>query len=94
MYMKTKLLNTCYSFGAAVVIYGAWCKILHKPAANLFLTLGLLTEVTIFVIYGIMEWFTKPLTKEERISHFNDTGELTSAVKETNSILKSVFKVN
>lgn len=91
-----KIINTAYSVGAAIVIFGAWCKILHKPGANTFLTLGLLTEVIIFIVYAVMEWRStaETVTKEDRVQRFSDTGELTSAVKETNSILKNVFKVN
>ncbi|MGC9470971.1 MAG: gliding motility protein GldL [Bacteroidales bacterium] len=37
-----------YGFGASIVIVGALFKIQHWPAAGTFLTLGLLTEATIF----------------------------------------------
>ncbi|HDR88008.1 MAG TPA: gliding motility protein GldL [Bacteroidetes bacterium] len=37
-----------YGLGASVVIVGALFKIQHWPAAGLFLTVGLLTEATIF----------------------------------------------
>lgn len=37
-----------YGFGASVVIVGALFKIQHWPLAGTFLTLGLLTEATIF----------------------------------------------
>jgi gliding motility-associated protein GldL len=40
--------------GAAVVIFGAWAKILHKPYADFMLTVGLLTEATIFLIYAFL----------------------------------------
>jgi len=40
--------------GAAVVIFGAWAKILHKPFADIMLTIGLLTEATIFIIYAFL----------------------------------------
>lgn len=46
-------LNVATSFGAAVVIIGAWQKITHQPAADVFLTIGLLTEAIIFALYGI-----------------------------------------
>lgn len=49
-----KLLNTFVSMGAAVVIFGAWQKILHASLADLFLTIGLLTEAAIFAVYGFL----------------------------------------
>jgi gliding motility-associated protein GldL len=49
---KEKILNLAYSLGAAVVIFGAWCKLEHKSFADTMLTIGLFTEVAIFIIYG------------------------------------------
>jgi len=40
--------------GAAIVIFGAWAKLLHKPFADFMLTVGLLTEATIFVVYAFL----------------------------------------
>ncbi|MHA4812384.1 GldL-related protein [Flavitalea flava] len=56
-----KILNTVYSFGAAVVIFGAWGKLEHKDFGSAALTVGLLTEVAIFCVYGLMEWRKKSL---------------------------------
>jgi len=47
-----KIVNAVVSIGAAVVIFGAWAKILHKSFADVMLTVGLLTEAFIFVIYA------------------------------------------
>ena len=49
-----KIVNTIVSVGAAVVIFGAWAKILHKSYADVMLTVGLLTEAAIFLIYAFM----------------------------------------
>ena len=38
-----KLVNVIVCVGAAVVIFGAWAKILHKSFADIMLTVGLLT---------------------------------------------------
>jgi len=43
-------MNFIYGVGAAVVIVGAWAKILHLPIANTMITVGLLTEAFIFCI--------------------------------------------
>lgn len=44
------VMNFIYGAGAAVVIVGAWAKILHLPIANTMITVGLLTEAGIFLI--------------------------------------------
>jgi gliding motility-associated protein GldL len=49
-----KLVNIFVCVGAAVVIFGAWAKILHKPYADTMLTIGLLTEAAIFLIYAFL----------------------------------------
>ena len=49
-----KVINMVVSIGAAVVIFGAWAKILHKSYADIMLTVGLLTEAAIFLIYAFL----------------------------------------
>jgi gliding motility-associated protein GldL len=49
-----KIVNVIVCVGAAVVIFGAWAKILHKPFADLMLTIGLLTEAFIFLVYAFL----------------------------------------
>lgn len=49
-----KITNIIVSVGAAVVIFGAWAKILHLSFADLMLTVGLLTEAGIFLVYGYL----------------------------------------
>ncbi len=49
-----KRVNTIVSLGAAVVIFGAWAKILHKSFADYMLTIGLLTEAAIFLLYAFI----------------------------------------
>jgi uncharacterized protein YukE len=47
-----KLFNLFYSWGAAVVIIGALCKITHFPYGNTILVIGMLTEALVFFIAG------------------------------------------
>lgn len=49
-----RVVNIVVSVGAAVVIFGAWAKILHKSFADVMLTVGLLTEAAIFLIYAFL----------------------------------------
>lgn len=43
-------LNVLYSLGAAVVILGALCKIMHYPIGNYLLPIGMIVEVFVFII--------------------------------------------
>ena len=49
-----KITNVIVSAGAAVVIFGAWAKILHLSFADMMLTVGLLTEAGIFLVYAYL----------------------------------------
>lgn len=49
-----RIVNIIVCVGAAVVIFGAWAKILHKPYADVMLTIGLLTEAFIFLVYAFL----------------------------------------
>lgn len=57
-FYKTKSFKTAknmlFGVGAAVVIIGAWAKILHFSWASYALTAGLLTEAFIFFISGVI----------------------------------------
>lgn len=45
-----RFFNFAYSIGAAIVIWGALFKILHLPGGNALLSLGMGTEVLMFVL--------------------------------------------
>lgn len=60
-----KALNVLFSFGAAVVIFGATAKILHWNNADTYIMIGLLTEVLIFTVMGIVE-MKKPTEKQKQ----------------------------
>ena len=58
LFFKTKrgqvVLNFLFSFFAAVVILGALFKIRHWEGADLMITLGLLSEVIVFLVMAFM----------------------------------------
>jgi gliding motility-associated protein GldL len=56
----SKVVPTFYSVGAAVVIVGAWGKIQHIDWAGPLLTIGLLTEAVIFLLYAIQSYLYPP----------------------------------
>jgi len=91
-----KLINTVYSFAAAVVIFGAWAKLEHKDYGSIALTAGLLTEVGIFFLYGVMEWGKasreEDQSKQSQPISTEKAEELTSTLKHTNHILNKVFR--
>lgn len=99
-----KIINTAFSFGAAIVIFGAWSKIENKEFGNTALTAGLLTETAIFCTYGLLEWRKKPAPEEkedavrEIDTHPQPVGkesveELTSSIRHTVQVLNRIFRV-
>lgn len=88
-----KVFNFVYAIGAAIVVYGAWLKITHKQTADLFLTIGLLTEVAIFVIIGLQELLKKSttdITAYPKVESSNNT-ELTESVNNLTKTIKQIF---
>jgi hypothetical protein len=101
-----KILNTVFSFGAAVVIFGAWGKIEHAVFGDTALTAGLLTETAIFFLYGLLEWVRRPdpaprehilhnehLSHDDLPAHKQDLEALTNSIKETSNLLSRIFRV-
>lgn len=97
-----KILNTAFSLGASIVIFGAWAKIEHKEYGDPALTAGLLTETAIFCLYGLLEWRKKPTSSEEipvppsypgTPVHKENVEELTDSIRQTARILNKIFRV-
>lgn len=64
-------LNYAYSFGAAIVILGTLFKLTHFSGANIFLYIGMGTEVIVFVLSA----FDRPFritNMESRVGQGND----------------------
>lgn len=96
--MKTeKVVNLLICIGAAIVILGAWAKIVHRPYADLMLTIGLVTEAALFLITGIYEWFKKlpqePVaTHDKFVSQPQDNTALTLSLDRLNGTITRIFK--
>jgi hypothetical protein len=97
-----KIINTAFSLGAAIVIFGAWAKIEHKEYGSTALTAGLLTETGIFCIYGALEWRKDPARQEPSPTppihtgtpvHKENIEELTDSIRQTARILNKIFRV-
>jgi gliding motility-associated protein GldL len=93
--MKTKIINTIYSWGAVAVICGAWSKIEHFRFADTMLTIGLLTECGIFFLYGFQELVGKsePTTVQPGTEYPN-VGRLEELIEQQNAILRDVYKTS
>lgn len=92
--MKTeKIFNFLYALGAAIVIFGAWQKITHRPLADVFLTIGLLTEVGLFVIMAFQELVKKHSSESSPYPKIqgSDNSALTDSINNLNQTIKHVF---
>ena len=91
-----KIINTFFSFGAAVVVFGAWAKLEHKEFSDTALTIGMLSEATIFCIYGLLEWRKQSKQKKQEMPLQGEMNvdELTTTMKQTNRILNKVFRAD
>jgi hypothetical protein len=89
-----KILNTAYSFAAAIVVFGAWAKLEHRDFGSLALTIGMLVESGIFVIYGFVEWreHRQPAPPKEKVAGHDRLDELQQTVEKTNGMLKKIFR--
>jgi gliding motility-associated protein GldL len=92
-----KILPALYSLGAAVVIFGAWAKILHKDFADIMLTVGLLTEAAIFLTFAFQSYFQETNEYEwERVypeldSNYKGTGRAVNEAKGLGNQLDSAL---
>lgn len=68
-------LNYGYSWGAAVVILGALFKLTHLPGANIWLFLGMGTEVIVFFLSAFDRPFDKTDDGKEIPVHLEDEEE-------------------
>jgi hypothetical protein len=86
-------MNFFYSFGAAIVILGAWLKITHITLGpingNMALTVGLITEAIIFIIFAF-----DPPKSEESYAWENVYPELLDKHANPNPLHSNVAKSN
>ena len=89
-----KILNTAYSFAAAIVVFGAWAKLEHRDFGSQALTIGMLVESGIFVVFGFMEWRKQRQSAppKEKADGLDRLDELQQTVEKTNGMLKKIFR--
>lgn len=76
------VMNYCYSLGAAVVILGAMFKILHLRGGSQMLSIGMITEVFVFIVFAFEAQHEE--TKWESVFPVLKTG------KEEDNYLKTI----
>ena len=76
-------LNYAYSWGASVVILGTLFKITHIKGADLWLFIGMGTEVVVFFLSA----FDRPFDKEETMESLNEEGAEAAALQVSNGIV-------
>lgn len=90
---KDAWMNFFYSFGAAIVILGAWLKITHITLGpingNIALTVGLITEAIIFIIFAF-----DPPKSEESYAWENVYPELLDKHANPNPLHSNLSKSN
>lgn len=90
---KDAWMNFFYSIGAAIVILGAWLKITHinigPITGNVALTIGLITEAVIFIIFAF-----DPPKSEENYAWENVYPELLDKRAEPNPLHSNIVKGN
>ncbi len=76
-------LNYAYSWGAAIVILGTLFKLTHLPYANLFLYLGMGTEVLVFFLSAFDRPFDKTADGMELETHHEGRMVKQSPIEQT-----------
>jgi gliding motility-associated protein GldL len=83
-----KVLNFLVSIGASIVVFGALMKITHRNNADTFLTIGLVTESIIFLIYAFIPPKEEPSINELMESMPKLVASSTSTQQNTDEIEK------
>lgn len=75
-----RFFNIFYSLGAAIVVLGAMCKIIHFPGANAIFITGMLIEVLVFALsaFDTSSYDNTPVTVARGIT-INDSDEAVQA---------------
>lgn len=75
-----RFFNIFYSLGAAIVVLGAMCKIIHFPGANAIFITGMLIEVFVFALsaFDTSSYDNTPVTVARGIT-INDSDEVAQA---------------
>lgn len=96
-YIGRRIVSATYSMGASIVIMGAMFKILHLPAGNIMLVIGMSVESFIFALgifdkpYIVYDWskiFNFKADEEERL----DASIVSSALSGSGSLPTDIVR--
>lgn len=89
-----KVVNFITCIGASIVIIGALMKIIHAQNADMYLTIGLVTEASIFCMYAFMppKKETQPLNEFIPKRVYSDEPQKVENVAEFNAQVEKLNK--
>jgi hypothetical protein len=82
------ILEITFSIGAALVILGAYGKIIHASWGGLMLSVGMITEVLLFLASGIILIFNKPVTPTYTALEISELQHNIASLNKTLSVIK------
>jgi hypothetical protein len=82
------ILEVTFSIGAALVILGAYGKIIHASWGGSMLSVGMITEVALFLASGIILIFNKPVTPTHTSVEITELQQNIASLNKTLSKIK------
>ena len=82
------ILEITFSIGAALVILGAYGKIIHASWGGFMLSVGMITEVILFLASGLILIFHKPVTPTYTAVEINELQHNINVLNKTLSVIK------
>lgn len=82
------ILEITFSIGAALVILGAFGKIIHASWGGFMLSVGMITEVLLFLASGLILLFDKPVTPTYTAVEISELQHNIASLNKTLSVIK------
>jgi hypothetical protein len=84
------ILEITFSIGAALVILGAYGKIIHASWGGFMLSVGMITEVFLFLATGVILIFEKPSKTNTPTYTALEISELQNKISSLNKSLSAI----
>ena len=84
------VLEVTFSIGAALVILGAYGKIIHASWGGFMLSVGMITEVFLFLATGVILIFEKPSKTNTPTYTALEISELQNKISSLNKSLSAI----
>ncbi len=82
------VLEVTFSIGAALVILGAYGKIIHASWGGFMLSVGMITEVLLFLTSGLILIFDKPVTPTYTALEISELQHNLASLNKTLAVIK------